>query len=199
MVFKNPEVIDRYFDEGRSVVLAGGHYNNWELFAVAIDANIKHRSIAIYKPLSNVFFDDKMRKTRGKYGLELVAIKEVKNTFETNRSQLTATIFGTDQSPGNPRNCYWTTFLNQDTGVLFGTEKYAREYNYPVIYGRIRKVKRGFYEFDFVDLFEFPTQTQMGEITEAHTRQLEQDIMEKPEFWLWSHRRWKHKKPTTVS
>ena len=195
MVFSNPEVINKYYEQGRSVVLAGGHYNNWELFAVAIDANIKLESIAIYKPLSNLFFDEKMRTTRGKYGLEMIAIKEVKNTFEEKKNKLTATIFGTDQSPGNPRNCYWTTFLNQDTGVLFGTEKYAREYNYPVIYGRIRKVKRGHYVFDFIDLCEFPQQTSLGDITEMHTRYLEKDILEKPDYWLWSHRRWKHKRP----
>ncbi len=82
MKFLNPELINRYFDEGKSVILAGGHYNNWELFAVAIDQAVKHQSIAIYKPLSNKFFDEKMRATRGKYGLEMISIKEVKPVFE---------------------------------------------------------------------------------------------------------------------
>ncbi len=195
MKFSNPEVINRYFDEGRSVILAGGHYNNWELFAVAIDHAVKHQSIAIYKPLSNRFFDEKMRATRGKYGLEMIAIKEVKHVFEKYKGTPTLTIFGTDQSPGNVRKAYWTNFLNQDTAVLFGTEKFAREYNYPVVFGCIHKLSRGQYAVEFRDLFDEPSNTVHGEITEAHTRMLEKDILQKPEYWLWSHRRWKRKRP----
>lgn len=194
MKFLNPELINRYFDEGKSVIMAGGHYNNWELFAVAIDQAVKHQSIAIYKPLSNKFFDEKMRATRGKYGLEMISIKEVKPVFEKYQSKLTLTIFGTDQSPGKVKNAYWTRFLNQDTAVLYGTEKYAKEYNYPVVFCCIHKISRGHYSIEFRDLIPDPSKTVYGEITEAHTRMLEQDILRKPEYWLWSHRRWKHKK-----
>ncbi len=195
MVFTNPEIINKYFDQGRSVILAGGHFNNWELFAVAVDAAIKHETIAFYKPLSNKFFDEKMRLTRGKYGLQMISTKNVKQCFEESKSKLTVTIFGADQSPSNPKNCHWMTFLNQDTGVLWGTERYAKELDYPVIYGRIVKVKRGHYQFEFMDLCEHPKDTKVGEITELHTKALEQDIIAAPEFWLWSHRRWKLKKP----
>jgi len=195
MKFVNPELINRYFEEGKSVIMAGGHFNNWELFAVAIDQAVKHQSIAIYKPLTHKFFDEKMRATRGKYGLEMISIKEVKQVFEKNKSKLTLTIFGTDQSPGNVKKAYWTRFLNQDTAVLFGTEKFAKEYNYPVVFGCIHKLSRGHYSVEFRELIHDPSKTVYGEITEAHTKMLEQDILQKPEYWLWSHRRWKHKRP----
>lgn len=193
--FKNPDVINKYFDQKRSVIIAGGHIANWEIFAVAVDSLIKHKALGIYKPLSNKYFDEKMRKTRSKYGLYMVSTKKVKQVFEEEKNNLTATIFAIDQSPSNPNNCHWMTFLNQDTGVLWGTERFAKEYDQPVLYGRINKEKRGHYSFEFFETFEHPKETKTGEITEMVTRLLEKDIIKTPEFWLWTHRRWKHKRP----
>lgn len=195
VVCKNPGMINKYYDQNRSVIIAGGHYNNWELFAVGVDAMIKHKAIGIYKPLSNKYFDEKMRNTRSKYGLYMISTRDVKKVFDEEINNMTATIFATDQSPSNPDNCYWMEFLNQDTGVLFGAEKYAKEYNYPVLYGRINKEKRGHYSFEFFDVTDSPRETAYGEITEKATKMLEQDIRNQPEYWLWSHRRWKHKRP----
>lgn len=193
-VFKNPEIFHKHFSEGRNVILAGGHYNNWEMFAVTVAAAMKHKTIALYKPLSSMFFDKKMRETRGKYGLNLVSTKKVKELFTEMIKEPSMVIFATDQSPRNPNKAHWTTFLNQDTAVLFGTEKYAIEYDCPVYYGRILKVSRGHYVIDFKLVTEHPRDTQTGEITEAHTRMLEADILREPQYWLWSHRRWKHRK-----
>lgn len=195
VICTNPEVIDKYFDQKRSVIIAGGHYNNWELFAVAVDALIKHKTVGIYKPLSNKYFDGKMRGTRSKYGLEMISTKDVKPFFDKHINVLTATIFGTDQSPSNPNNAYWMKFLNQDTGVLFGAEKFAKDYNYPVVYGRLNKLKRGHYSLDFTDVTDTPKETAHGEITEKITLLLEKDIQAIPQYWLWTHRRWKHKRP----
>jgi KDO2-lipid IV(A) lauroyltransferase len=195
VVCKNPEGIDKYFNQKRSVIIAGGHYNNWELFAVAVDSQIKHKAIGIYKPLTNKYFDNILRKTRSKYGLYMISTRDVKKVFEEEKNNLTATIFAIDQSPSNPDKAYWTTFLNQDTGVLYGTEKYAKDYNQVVVYGRINKEKRGHYSYEFFDVTETPATTAHGEITEKITRMLETDINNQPEFWLWSHKRWKHKKP----
>lgn len=190
----NPEFINRFYAEGRSVILAGGHYNNWELFAVAIDRAIKHQAVALYKPFSNAYFDNKMCESRGKYGLKMVSTKKAKEEFAKS-NDLRAIIFGIDQSPNNHRNAYWSTFLHQDTGMMFGVEKYARECNLPVIYARINKVRRGYYTFEFVEAIEHPLTTSYGEITLKTNRWLEQDIIRQPEFWLWSHKRWKHKRP----
>jgi KDO2-lipid IV(A) lauroyltransferase len=195
VIFSNPGVINKYFDRKQSVIIAGGHFNNWEIFAVAVDARIKHKAVGIYKPLTNKYFDEKMRQTRSRYGLHMLSTRDVKTFFDKEINNLTATVFAIDQSPSNPDNCYWMEFLNQDTGILFGAEKYAKEYNYPVLYGRINKLKRGHYSFDFADVTDDPRATGYGEITEIATKMLEKDIRANPEFWLWSHRRWKHKKP----
>ena len=192
---KNPEMINAYYDRGQSVIVAGGHYNNWEIFAVAVDKIIKHKTIGIYKPLTNKYFDEKMRTTRSKYGLLMIPTNKVKQYLDELKDTPTATIFGFDQSPSNPYRAYWTKFLNQDTAVLFGTEKLAKEYNYPVLYGRINKEKRGYYSFEFFKTTDTPRETAHGEITEKITQALEKDIRTIPQYWLWSHKRWKHKRP----
>ena len=197
MIFKNPGFIQRYFERRQSIIMAGGHLNNWELFAVAIDDAIGHQAIGIYQPLTNEFFDQEMRDTRSKYGLRMISTKSVKKVFDAEKDNVNAVIFASDQSPSNPNNCYWTKFLNQDTGVLFGAEKYAKEYNYPVVYGRINKEKRGYYSYEFFEVCNDPSKTEYGEITEKFTKMLEEDIRVNPQYWLWSHKRWKHQRPAS--
>jgi KDO2-lipid IV(A) lauroyltransferase len=193
--FKNPELLDDYYDKGKSVLIAGGHYNNWEMAAVGTNPQMKHQAAGIYTPMTNPFFEKVFRKTRGKYGIVLVRKHEVKAFFSEYKDRLTATIFGADQSPSRgTKRVYWTTFLNQDTPVMFGTEKYAKEYNYPVIFIDVRKVRRGYYELFFKTIVENPSSCAYGEITELHTRYLEKIIIEKPEYWLWTHKRWKRKR-----
>ena len=191
---KNPEVMKPFFDQGRSVLLVGGHYNNWEVLAMGIDHYIEHQSVAIYHRLGIKFLNDKILASREKFGLKMISRQEVKEFF-ANSTDLTCTIFGADQSPSISKKVYWTRFLNQDTPVMFGVEKFAKEKNSPVIFGRISKVKRGYYEFEMEVLFEHPLECRYGEITEAHTRKLEEQILEDPQYWLWTHKRWK-RKPT---
>lgn len=195
VVCNNAEVINKYYNQKQSVIIAAGHYNNQELFAVIIDRLIKHKVGGIYQPLTNKYFENKMRATRGKYGLTMVPTNKVKHFFEDNVNELIAPAFAMDQSPSNPNKAYWMKFLNQDTGVLYGTEKFAKEYNFPVVYCRMNKVKRGFYTLDFFDVTDKPRETEYGWITEKVMRLLEKDIQADPQYWLWSHRRWKHKKP----
>jgi len=194
----NPDFLDRFYQQGKTVIVAGGHYNNWELFAVAIDAPIKHKAVAIYKPLSSLFFDKRMRESRSKYGLEMISTRKVADEFKRDSAPLRAIIFGIDQSPRSAEKSYWSTFLNQDTAMLFGTEKYAKEYNLPVVYARINKVSRGHYVTEFVEAIENPLNTSYGEITKRMNELLEKDILKQPEYWLWSHKRWKHKRPVEL-
>lgn len=195
---KNPEAVNKYYDKNQSIIIAVGHYNSWEFFLTGINTLIKHNAVVIYQPLTNKYFDKKICKTRSEFGTTMVTSKEIKHFFESTTAKLTATVFAIDQSPSRPDNCYWMKFLNQDTGVLFGTEKYAKDYNYPVVFARINKEKRGYYNLEFIEVTDKPKETGYGEITEKVTRLLESDIRSIPEYWLWSHRRWKHKKPTDI-
>ena len=194
---KNPELIEPFFNEDRHIILVGGHYNNWEMLAVAMNSQIKHTIVGIYAPLSNKFFNKVFAESRTKYGTELVSKRHVKEYFEQLGDSLKAIVFGSDQSPQHLRdNTYWTNFLHQDTAVMFGTEKYATENNLPVVYFSINKVRRGYYETEFSIITDDPSATAYTEITEKHTRMLEEQIQEHPEYYLWTHKRWKHKRQT---
>lgn len=192
-VVTNPEILKPYFDEGRSVIIAGGHYNNWEMLAVGVDTYISHQSVAIYHRLGNEFMNAKALSSRGKYGLKMISRQEVKDYFK-NTKELTATIFGADQSPSIAKKVYWMEFLNQETAVMFGVEKFALEKNSPVIFGGIEKVKRGHYEFTLEVLIDNPSKCVHGQITEAHAKRLEKQIIADPQYWLWTHKRWKRKR-----
>lgn len=191
----NPELVNDYFEKGKSIILIGGHYNNWEITAQGCPVYLKHELYAIYKPLKSDFYNNKMRSTRGKFGLHLTPMKLTKKYFELETKNPKAIIFGSDQSPSNVKNAYWTTFLNQDTGFLFGAEKYAKDYNYPVIYVHIEKVKRGFYMVNFELICDHPNSLKHGEIIELFAEKLEKNIIDMPPYWLWSHHRWKKSKP----
>lgn len=193
----NPEIFTPYYEKGQHVIVCAGHYNNWELTGTAFDPQIPHDSVGLYKPLKNAFFDRKMQESRGRFGLRMVSIRKVKTYFEELETP-TVTLFATDQSPSNPERAYWLTFLHQDTGVLYGTEHYTRKTDSPLLFGHITKVKRGYYEVYFELITNKPNELPEGAITEAHTRLLEAEIRKAPQYWLWSHRRWKHKRPAEL-
>jgi KDO2-lipid IV(A) lauroyltransferase len=192
----NTAVLDALHSEGRSAILAGGHYANWEMWALSAPAHFKHRLMAIYKRLSNAYFDQKMRETRGKFGLELVSTKDTGEWLKANQNNLTFSVFAIDQSPSNPRKAYWLEFLGQETACLFGTEKYAREYNLAVVFGHLKKVGRGKYAIEYELVTRDPNSMAHGELTIRLQALLEADIRHEPRYWLWSHKRWKHKRPT---
>ena len=192
---RNIEVVNQYHKQGRQVVLVGGHYGNWELFAITIGATTEHESIALYTPLKNEFINEKITESRSKYGLGMLSIKEIKSKLTDINSGLYAIIFGADQSPRKTQRAYWMKFLNQETGVQFGTEKFAKEFNAVVIFTNIYKVKRGYYELQYDVITEQPNEEELGYISKTHTQMLEKVIQAQPEYWLWSHKRWKHKRP----
>ncbi|MAW21083.1 MAG: lipid A biosynthesis acyltransferase [Flavobacteriales bacterium] len=193
LIIKNPEFSNYFSDKGKSIIFVGGHYNNWEICAQAFSMYSNHKCVGIYKPLSDKFLNQKVYTSRSKYGMHLVSMKQAKKSFDSG-NEVKAIVFGSDQNPSNPKRAYWMSFLKQDTAVLFGVEKYSKEYNWPVVYVSISKVKRGYYEAEYSLITDQPTEQPYGKITEDFTKRLEQDIINQPEYWLWSHKRWKHKR-----
>lgn len=195
-VVLNPEVADKLAKEGRSIVFSAGHYLTWEMAATSFAMQFEHWPLGLIAPVKNKFLQEKIITSRTKYGTGVVLMHEARAFIEENKHNLIAPVFIGDQAPSsNEGHYYWTTFLNQETPVMLGTEKYAKQYDWPVIFLRQRKVKRGYYTVELVLLEENPQETAEYEITEKHTRFLEGMIMEKPEYWLWSHKRWKRKRP----
>lgn len=131
---------------------------------------------------------------RTRFGTGLIAMKDTYKDMVKYKTMISATAFIADQTP-RPDNAFWTTFLNQDTPVFWGTERIARKIDYPVVYISVRRLRRGHYSINAEVLCEHPKDTGEGEISTLHTSRLEKDIREQPEIWLWTHKRWKHKRP----
>ncbi|HEK20320.1 lysophospholipid acyltransferase family protein [Mucilaginibacter sp.] len=189
----NPELVNHYFAQGRSIIAAAGHYCNWELAILGFSLLTTEKRVIVYKPLSNAWVNDYVNRVRARYGAIMVAMKQTLRTFVSYRNDLTFSVLVSDQTPVRHEINYVTTFLSQPTPVFLGIEKLAKMIDAVVIFYKIERVKRGYYRFTMVPLIEQPKQTAEHEITEAHVRFLEQIIRDKPQYWLWSHRRWKYK------
>ncbi|MCU4163513.1 lysophospholipid acyltransferase family protein [Carboxylicivirga caseinilyticus] len=191
--FNNIELLDKAYDEGKDVIAVLAHYNNWE-WIPSVNLHCKALGCDVYRPLKNKPFNAYMLKLRERWGNRnftmKATLKEVIKLKQKNERFVLGLI--ADQSPGEPEIQYWTRFLNQNTAVLTGPEKIAKITKSPVVFFDMRKVKRGYYEVDIIPLVENPEETQPYEITEKYIRYLEKVIIDKPEYWLWSHRRWKY-------
>lgn len=191
---ENPEIVTRFYEEGRSVILMSSHYNNWEWMILSLAMQYPHHAVGVGKANSNKVFEKLINRARTRYGTEVVFADHVRELFESNEQnrRLSAYMMLSDQSPNNIHKSYKTLFLNQPTGMIFGAEYFAKKYNIPIIYYEIIKTGIGRYKIFNQLITDAPQQTNHGEITERYTRLLEATIQRQPEFWLWSHRRWKH-------
>lgn len=196
MKITNIDVLDHYYRQNRHALVVFGHYGNWEWICNAPLQYPNYKYLAIYKPLTSKKFDQYFFKMRSKFGGKPVAMHHIfREIFRNaNAGQLTATAFVADQVPTLGEIGCWATFLNQETAVFSGVERIALKLNSVVLFARMRKIKRGFYEYSLVTVCENASQFKENEITQLHLNNLENLIKEKPELWLWSHRRWKYSK-----
>ena len=192
----NIEVLKKYTDKNQSIIIVTGHISNWEWLLHPLNLSGIPMDI-IYQRLSSPLFNKLTLFIRSRFSVTpLIEKKEtLRKTIE--RKDITrALVMGSDQSPQNWKSAYWTTFLNQDSGFFTGTERIARKLNYPVIFSEMRRVSRGYYEVEFTEIAN-PTEfdsLSMGEITERFVKILDKSIQQFPADYLWSHRRWKHKR-----
>lgn len=192
-IFTNPEVIRQFETDKQSFICVLGHMGNWEWTGPSFSQNYSTPLYALYHPLSNPFFDWFMHKLRTRFGSRLIAMNSLLRKMPELKKEYCAIAFIADQTP-LPESAYWVNFLHQDTPVFFGTEKIARKFNLPVVYVSTAKPSRGKYSCTFKVITKQPRETEEGWITREHTRLLEEDIKASPYTWLWSHRRWKHKR-----
>lgn len=193
MQFINRSVLDELVKDSKSAIMVMGHYGNWEWLCRASQLLADNQMIVAYKPLSNPLFNDLMQKARTKYGVMSVPMMQLPRVLKAQQKPYLL-ILVADQSPSDKNGNIWVPFLNRETAVMPGIEKLALKYKLPVYYNTIKRLKRGYYTCEFKLISSENENTNDGEITTLHTRALEKNIIEKPELWLWSHRRWKHKK-----
>lgn len=185
------KLFEQFAEKKENLIIVMGHKGNWEWAGNTFSLCCRHQLYVIYHPLENKDFNGLVCKMRTRFGTKLIAMQDTFRDMVRHKQELNATAFIADQAP-SPDKAFWMTFLHQDTPVFMGTEKIAQKMKYPIVYVSVHRIKRGFYTLT-AELLPAPAAaTQEGEITKTHTRRLERDIMDQPETWLWSHRRWKH-------
>jgi KDO2-lipid IV(A) lauroyltransferase len=184
-------VFNAYYEKKQNVIGVMGHCGNWEWACLSFKLSFKQQLSGLYHPLANKNIDGLMLKIRSRFGSHIIAMKNLPRELPKIKNMNTVIGLIADQTPP-AETAYWTTFLNQDTPVFFGTEKLAKKLNYPAVFVSVKRTKRGYYNLSAETITDLPNSLPEGEISELHTKILEKNIREQPESWLWSHRRWKH-------
>ncbi|MCL2097515.1 MAG: lysophospholipid acyltransferase family protein [Bacteroidales bacterium] len=189
--FSNVELLEKYAKEGKSVIILTGHYCNWEY--IALITKFFNFKIA-YKEQKGAF-DRLMKRLRTRFsGSEIIIpMQHLMRYILTHKEEQHVYGFIADQSPSDKAKC-WTTFLHQDTNFFGGAETMATRLNLPVVYLELTRKKRASYHFSFTSICEHPKELPEHEITLRFVRLLEDAIKRQPQYWLWSHKRWKHRK-----
>ncbi len=187
----NIELPNSYAEQNKNIIYLTGHCANWE-WAIITDKYVKHKVISVYKPFKNARLDKYMRTNRERFGMQILKMRNTRRAFECKENFVLVLI--ADQSPSTSHNAIWVDFLNIDTPCIHGPEVYATRFNTPVFFGAIHRVKRGHYRLDSEKLVDEPEKCEKGEITKKYMNRLEEYIRKYPENWVWTHKRWKHKR-----
>lgn len=191
----NKEEVTRHFNKGRSVMGVTAHYGNWELGIHRLSLMVEEPVLIVYKPLNNKTFDTIYNQIRRRFGAVMVPMKQILRHEMRMRNKPHISIFVADQTPVHQDSDYFLDFLNQETLVYTGTERIAKATDSAVVFCEIgRKKTRGHYYCKFTTLIENPKEYAQHEITHIHNKFTEDIIKENPEYWLWTHRRWKRKR-----
>ena len=193
--FTNIDLIKNYEKQNKSISLMCAHYGSWEWIFI-LQSYTTHKTYAIYKRLSNKYFDRLVRKIRARYNSYLITTKEAVSVLVENKKKglLTINGFVSDQTPKKNKAYHWKEFMGIKVPVHTGAEMLSKKLDMPVVFFSVKRVKRGFYETTFETLSDSPKKINDYEITDKFLKLVEKQIHEAPEFYLWTHKRWKQKK-----
>lgn len=196
---RNIEVL-KELEKERSILIVCSHYANWE-WNVSINNYVKSKGYAVYQKIGNVYFDKFIKKVRARWNTTLITQQQTVKTVVRNKRDGVIGIFGmvSDQSPQAHRAQYWADFMGIKVPIFNGAETMARKLDLAVVFLKVSKVKRGYYKAEFIPIAESGKQTKENEITDTFLRLTEQQIRERPEHYLWTHKRWKHRGKTPAS
>jgi KDO2-lipid IV(A) lauroyltransferase len=192
--YKNLEVLEELHGKGKSALLMSGHYASWEWSGNLAQLS-PFEAFAVYKKIRNPYFDALVKKIRGRFGGTIVPNTQITKALyrKFKEGTLTLTLILSDQTPklGSFKNRQ--LFLGYDVPVFTGTEELAKLLDFAALYFKITKIKRGHYEAEFITLTEHPKEIPDFQITRMFLDEIEKQIHEVPQFYLWSHKRWKHR------
>lgn len=190
----NLDLVNEYAKKGKSVILVASHYASYE-WLLTMNPKIDFKGIAVYKKVANPYFDKLVRKIRSKYDTEVVETRKAIPTMAQNQRNGILSMYGlaSDQSPKLDRIFHSMKFMGIEVPVHTGAEMLAKKYDLSVVFVKVNKVARGYYEATFVPIADNPHDYENFDITEKYLREVEKQIYEAPEYYLWTHKRWKHR------
>jgi KDO2-lipid IV(A) lauroyltransferase len=190
----NLDLVLDYAKKGKSVILVASHYASYE-WLMTINPKIGFQGVAVYKKLANPYFDKLIRKIRSKYKTELIETKQAIPTMAQNQRDGILSMYGlaSDQSPKLDRIFHSMEFMGVEAPVHTGAEMLAKKYDLSVIFVNVKKLSRGHYEATFMSIADNPTDYPNFDITEKYLKEVEKQILAAPEYYLWTHKRWKHR------
>ncbi|ESU26700.1 lipid A biosynthesis acyltransferase [Flavobacterium limnosediminis JC2902] len=193
--FTNMELYDEYEAKGKSIAIFCAHYSSYEWLLI-MNKHIKFEGFGIYKKIRNKYFDKLVRDIRGKFNATLIDTKETTAVMVSNYKKGIKGVYGfaADQSPKVWKAQHWTKFMGVEVPVHTGAEMLAKRMDMNVLFVKGEKLGRGRYQATFVPMVENPKEVPNYELTDMFFRMVEQQILEKPEYYLWTHKRWKHTK-----
>lgn len=193
-VFTNIELVQEMEQKNKSIIMMCAHYASWE-WLIIIDKYINFRTFAVYKKIQNKYFDKLIRDIRSRFNSTVIEAKETVDAIRRNEINNIKGFYGfaSDQSPQLHRTNYFDTFMGINVPVFTGAEMLAKKLDLSLVFVKVQKVKRGHYQATFVPLTENPKEIPNYEITSTYLRMVEEQIHEAPEFYLWTHKRWKHR------
>jgi len=192
--FKNLDIIKDFEKQNKSIVLMCAHYGSWEWIFI-LQTYTSHRGYGIYKRLQNKYFDRLIKSIRARYNSYLITTKETFKVLEEAKKNgiLSMNGFASDQSPKKNKAYHWNEFMGIKVPVHTGAEMLAKKLDMPIVFFAVERKKRGYYEATFQTLAENPTDFKDYEITDKFLKLVEKQIHEAPEYYLWTHKRWKHR------
>jgi KDO2-lipid IV(A) lauroyltransferase len=192
--FKNPELVDLYGNKGKSIIIVGAHQCNWE-WSTSMPLAVNTRVLGAYTKIANKYYEKVIKKSRKRFGIDGYKTSETVINIQKNVSNNLQAVYIllSDQSPQVHKTYYWSNFFNIKVPIHTGAEMLAKKFDFVVINYVAKKIKRGYYEVEFKLITENPKSFKDYDLTEKYLAITEKNIREQPEFYLWSHKRFKHR------
>lgn len=192
MFVTDPNVFEVFSGTDKNIQIHALHNFNWEVVNQGVSREMKLPFLAVYQPIISPFFEQLFKKIRSRFGTVLIPANDFKNNFLPHQGRQYTIALVADQNPGNPAKAWWVNFFGKPAPFVMGPEKAARARDTVVVFGNFYKIKRGVYTFVVEKITDDPASMQPGELTLRYIQYIEDRIRERPDNYLWSHRRWKH-------
>ena len=193
-IYKNIDLLNELHKDGKSIILVFGHYANWE-WIIGLTQFIEYKGYAAFTKINNKYFNRKILNSRQRFGVQLKPTSKIIHEIDINHKQNIQAIYGllSDQSPQLSKTYYWSEFLGVKVPIHTGAEMLAKKYGLNIVFAKIEKVKRGFYECTFSLITNDASKHPEHELTNLYLQKTETQIHQHPEYYFWTHKRFKHK------